>query len=394
MSGSPAATDSTTHSSPKRTPLYERHRSHGAKFTEFGGWDMPVQYTGLVDEHHTVRQAAGLFDVSHMGEVVVSGREAFAFLQYVTSNDISRLSAGEAQYSLLLNEKGGVVDDIIVYKFADDEYFLCVNAANTAKDFAWLTAHNKFDCKVENVSDRYGQIALQGPRSREVLQKLLGLSAGEVAIEAFKPFTFRRIDFSLPSTGKVELIVACTGYTGEDGFEIFVPVRGTVDLWDSLLEAGSHIPVKPAGLGARDTLRLEVCYPLHGHELSDDVSALASGVGWVVKFDKGDFIGKAPLVAEKARADGLKLVGLEVIDRGIVRDGSKLYSLQGAEVGWTTSGTKPPTVDKAVALGFVPASLSKLGTELSADVRGKRLAVRVVAKPFFKRPRSGEVFSK
>lgn len=372
--------------SPRRTPLYDRHVRHGARFTEFGGWEMPVQYSGLVDEHHAVRKGAALFDVSHMGELVVHGPEAFDFLQYVTSNDVGRLATGQAQYSLLLNEKGGVVDDIIIYKFSDEEFFICVNAANTMKDFQWLLRHNRFRCAVHDRSAEFGQIALQGPRSREVLARFLSASLDEVSEERFRAFTFRRLTHRFPQAGSVELIVACTGYTGEDGFEIFVPSHATAELWDALLSAGENVPVKPAGLGARDTLRLEACYPLHGHELSDDVSALASGVGWVVKLDKGEFIGRAPLAEEKTSGSKLKLVGLEVTDRGIVRDGSKLTTANGEEVGWTTSGTKPPTVDRAIALAFVRSDLAVNGTPLLADVRGKQVPVKVIPKPFYRRP--------
>ena len=382
---------STTSSSketvePKKTPLYENHRAAGAKFTEFGGWLMPVTYSGLVDEHHSVRNGAGLFDVSHMGEITVRGPEAFAFLQYVTSNDVSQLRVGTAQYSLLLNPNGGVVDDIIVYKFADDDYFLCVNASNTPKDFAWLTEHNTFNCKVTDESANYSQVALQGPRARDILAKLLKVSRELVAESAFPAFTFQRTNIVLPKMGTTAVIVACTGYTGEDGFEIFAPAAAGPELWEQLLSLGADVPLKPAGLGARDTLRLEVCYPLHGHELSDTVSALSSAVGWVIKFNKGEFVGKEPLLREKAAGVKRRLVGLEVLDRGIIREGAKLFTADGSrEIGWVTSGTKPPTVDRAVALGFVPDTLAELGTELKAEVRGKLLAVKVIAKPFYKR---------
>ena len=380
MSDSQAAVE------PRKTPLYDNHKALGAKFTEFGGWLMPVTYSGLVDEHHSVRNGAGLFDVSHMGEITVRGPEALAFLQYVTSNDVSKLEVGGAQYSLLLNPEGGVVDDIIVYKFADDDYFLCVNAANTPKDFAWLTKHNRFNCKVVDESATYSQVALQGPRSRDILAQLLKVDRSTLSESQFPAFTFRRTSCTLPGSGEVKVIVACTGYTGEDGFEIFAPAEAGPALWELLLALGKDVPLKPAGLGARDTLRLEVCYPLHGHELSDTVSALSSGVGWVIKFNKGEFIGKDPLQSEKAAGVKRRLVGLEVTDRGIIREGAKLFSADGSrEVGWVTSGTKPPTVDRSVALGFVPEALSELGTELKAEVRGKLLAVKVIAKPFYKR---------
>ena len=367
----------------KRTPLYEEHRKLGARFTEFGGWEMPVSYSGLIDEHQTVRSAAGIFDVSHMGEISVCGPQAFAFLQHIASNDLSKLKPGFAQYSLLLNPNGGVVDDIIIYMLAPENYFLCVNAGNTNKDWSWISEANSFGAKIENLSPAYGQIALQGPLAREILGRCLQLSASMFAPENFPAFSFKMVHHTLDGK-KTELLVACTGYTGEDGFEIFCPAAATAALWQALLAAGTPLGLKPAGLGARDTLRLEVCYPLHGHELSDDVSALSSGVGWVIKFDKGEFVGRSALMTE--RAGGLKhqLVGLEVLDRGIVREGAPVYH-DDEKIGWVSSGTMTPTLNKSVALAFVPPQFAKVGTKLTAEVRGKRLAVQVIKKPFYKR---------
>ena len=375
----------------KKTVLYDCHKRLGAKFTEFGGWEMPVLYSGLVDEHNTVRQAVGIFDVSHMGEVFVRGDRAEEFLQYVASNDLTKIGPGQAQYSLLLNEKGGVVDDIIIYMIDPKYYLICVNAANTEKDFAWLQSKNTFGVELENKSSAYAQIAIQGPRAREVVAKVLGLSPTEISPTAFRPFTFRIMKWA-SAPGSPEVIVACTGYTGEDGFEIFCPSATGPHLWETLIEIGQPFGLKAAGLGARDTLRLEVCYPLHGHELSDDLPALACGSGWVIKFDKGDFIGRDALLKVKEQGAAQTIVGLEVLDPGIIREGAKLYaddttSLEGAKpIGFVSSGTKPPTVGKSVAIGFLPPALSKIGTMVKAEVRGKLLQVQVVKRPFLKPP--------
>jgi aminomethyltransferase len=367
----------------KRTPLYETHKKLGAKFTLFGGWEMPVQYSGLADEHNTVRSAAGLFDVSHMGEILLSGPAAFDYLQYLCSNDLARLQPGQAQYSLLLNPAGGVVDDIIVYMLAAEHYLLCVNAGNCDKDWAWIQQHNTFGATLKNASSEFGQIALQGPLSRKILGLFLKQPSDSLSPEKFPPFTFRTEES--PGKHSVKLLLACTGYTGEDGFEIFCPSEHTSSIWDALMECGSPLGLKPAGLGARDTLRLEVCYPLHGHELRDDISALSSGLGWVVKFDKGDFIGRAALLEQKAGGIPLKIAGLEVCERGIVREGAKILTTSGEEAGWATSGTKPPTVDKAVAIALLKPEYATIGTTLTAEVRGKQLAVQVIKTPFYKR---------
>lgn len=383
------APDSLTQA--KQTPLYPAHKRLGAKFTEFGGWDMPVQYSGLVAEHLAVRESIGIFDVSHMGEILVEGPHALAFLQYVSTNDVSNLDVGDAQYSLLLNESGGVVDDIIVYKFSDTSYFLCVNAANTEKDFSWLTERNSDEnlaspASLKNVSKDYAQIAVQGPQARLLVSRLfLGENLSEVAedfsSEKFPSFTFQQRELALDGQQE-RLILAATGYTGEDGFEIFLAPERAEALWERLIELGAT----PAGLGARDTLRLEACYPLHGHELGDDISALCSNVAWVIKFDKEvDFYGKAALLKEKSETGiPYRLRGVEVLVPGIVREGAKLYAAE-KEVGWVSSGTKPPTVGKAVGLAFVERELATLGTELEAEVRSRRLKVKLIKLPFYKR---------
>ena len=345
---------------------------------------MPVQYSGLTDEHLTVRSAVGLFDVSHMGELTVTGKDAFAFLQSVTTNDLTALAPGKAQYNLLLNENGGVVDDIIVYQLAPENYFICVNASNTDKDFAWLTKHNSTGAKIENVSAAWGQIAVQGPNAQMLVEQLFGETPG--AFSSVAGFTF--FEKPVPAL-KAACIAARTGYTGEDGFEIFCPSEHVSALWDLAMELGQPLGVKPAGLGARDTLRLEVCYPLHGHEITDDLTPLSSGLGWVVKLQKGDFIGKSSLERQQNTGIDPVLVGLEVTGAGIVREGTPLYlpgQSGGERIGWVTSGTKPPTVNKAIGLAFVPAVSSAIGTVFDAEVRDRRFPVKVIKRPFFRGP--------
>ena len=367
----------------KRTPLFESHQKLGARFTGFGGWEMPVQYSGLVDEHQAVRTKVGLFDVSHMGEVFVRGKNALQALQYLTSNDVAKLLPGRAQYSLLCNPNGGVVDDIIVYRLKEEEYLLCVNAANTDKDFSWILRNNIHHAELEDASKQFAQIAIQGPKAATLLSLLFPDQSFD--LDSFPSFSIRSCGFRSGAT----VLIARTGYTGEDGFEIFCQANVGAALWESLFQHGAALGVKPAGLGARDTLRLEACYPLHGHELGDTLSALSCGVGWVVKFDKGEFIGREALFKEKNLGVSRQLCGFEVVDPGIVREGAKLFTKEGREVGWISSGTKPPTVAKAVGLGFVPVELAKIGTELCAEVRGKKLRVAVVKTPFYKRERTG-----
>jgi len=374
-----------TQAESKRTPLYEEHKKLSARFTEFGGWTMPVSYSGVIDEHQTVRTAAGLFDVSHMGEIFVRGPKASEFLEHVSTNKLASLENGRAQYSLLLNEEGGVIDDIIIYRFSSENFLICVNAGNSEIDWQWLQKCNKaYGAELENASPRFGQVALQGPKARAILSKSLHKDPARFSPEAFPAFSFREEHFPLGSGKESTVIVACTGYTGEDGFELFCPADATPAIWQVLLSAGGAEGLKPAGLGARDSLRLEACYPLHGHELSPKMNPLSSGLAWVIDLGK-NFIGKAAVL--KAKEDGLahRLVGLEVVDPGIVREGAELFSEDGEKIGWVTSGTKPPTVNKSVALAFVRPSCAGLGTPLKADVRGKLLRVLVIKKPFYKR---------
>lgn len=360
----------------KRTPLYQRHVDLGGKIVPFAGWELPVQYTGVIPEHHAVRQASGLFDVSHMGEVFVTGPEAEKAIDALTCNDVKTLVDGKAQYSAITNEQGGVVDDIIVYRYSPRKYLICVNAANSDKDFQWFLDHNRFDAEFTNKSSLYGQIALQGPKALKILSAAQGFS--DIGGLAYFHFTEREL-FG------VDVIVARTGYTGEDGFELFVPWDETVSVWDNLLEIGSAEGLAPAGLGARDSLRLEACLPLHGHELGDDISAYESGLGWIVKLNKGDFVGKEALAEQRANGIPRGLAGFFVDDPGIVRHGDSLLSVEGQAVGQCTSGTKTPTVNRALGLGLVKTDYAKEGTSIVAAVRGKNLRCTVVKRPFYKR---------
>ena len=358
----------------KRTPLYDLHQKLGGKIVPFAGWELPVQYSGVIEEHRAVRTQVGLFDVSHMGEVMVTGREAQRALDYLTCNDLKTLVDGKAHYNAIINEQGGVVDDIIIYRYNQERFLVCVNASNTDKDFAWFTSKNTFDAKFENKSDQYGQIALQGPRAIEVLKKMEG-SKDAIDLKYFH-FTERDL-LGHP------VIIARTGYTGEDGFEIFCPWVATPDIWQALLEAGAPFGLVPCGLGARDSLRLEACYPLHGHELGDDITAIESGLGWIVKPNKGEFLGKSILKPQKENGSPRSLIGFFVEDAGIARQGDKIYNVEGKELGSVTSGTKTPTVNKALGLGLVKSEASVIDTKISVEVRGKKLAARVVKRPFY-----------
>jgi aminomethyltransferase len=358
----------------RRTPLFACHAA--ARLVPFASWEMPVYYTSITQEHTAVRSACGLFDVSHMGELEVRGERALEFLQRLTSNDLARISPGRAQYTFLLNERGGVIDDIIVYQLADSHYLLCVNAANTAKDFGWVTSQLERGVEASDRSMDYAQLALQGPRAGEILSRArLVTSAEWTGLKSFS-FLVRESE---------SLIIARTGYTGEDGVEIFMPPTQAVAVWKLLLAAGSEYGILPCGLGARDTLRLEACYPLYGHELREDILAAESGLGWAIRLDKGDFIGAAPLRAAAERGFARKLVALEVLDPGIVREGAHLFSPPGEEVGFVTSGTKTPTVAKAVALAYARSAHTQVGGELRAEVRGNHLCCRVVKPPFYRR---------
>jgi len=360
----------------KRTPLFDEYAKYGAKTIDFGGWDLPVQFTSIKEEHDAVRHRAGLFDVSHMGEIIVEGPDALQYLQYLLSNDISKIEIGGAQYNAMCYENGGVVDDLLVYRLEDNRYLLCVNAANIEKDFEWMKAHLLGDVQVTNKSEEYAQIALQGPLSEEVLQTLT-----DVNLKSLKYFNFIN---NAQVTGHTVLL-SRTGYTGEDGFEIYGEPQAIVDLWNRILEAGKDKGVVPAGLGARDTLRFESCLPLYGQELAKEISPLEAGIGFAVKLQKeSDFIGKKALIAQKENGLPRKLIGVEMIDKGIPRHGYKVFK-DGVEVGEITTGTQSPLTKRNIGLALIDAKFAQLDTELEIEIRNKKLKVKTCATPFYKR---------
>ncbi len=335
---------------------------------------MPVQYSGLLDEHRTVRTAVGLFDVSHMGEIDVRGPEALRLVNYVATNDASKLIVGQAQYSGLLYEHGGFVDDILVHKVADDHYFLCVNASNQDKDYEHIAAHNTFDCTVENAGARYAQIAVQGPRGLETLQKLTEVELAPIAYYHFK-------DGEVSGT---PARIARTGYTGEDGFEIYVAPDEAARIWDELLEAGAEFGIKPAGLGSRNTLRLEAKMALYGHEIGASITPWEADLAWIVKVKKGDFIGRDALIKAKEVGISRKLVGFEMLGRGIGRDGYEVY-VDGSPAGWVTSGGPAPTLNKNIGLCYLPAHQAEIGRTIHIMVRNQPVEAVTVPTPFYKR---------
>jgi aminomethyltransferase len=362
----------------RRTPLYAVHRESGAKMVAFGGWEMPVEYAGLISEHMAVRKAAGLFDVSHMGEFEVRGPGALAFLQRTTSNDVAKLVDGQAQYSALPMPSGAPVDDVIVYRHGAERYQLVVNASNIQKDFEWLHAQGPEACELADRSDAYALLALQGPVAQEILQ---GLTPLELPAIKFYHFAVGEVD-GRPAT------VSRTGYTGEDGFEIFVAPEHAEPLWRRLMEAGRGKGLSPAGLGARDTLRLEARMCLYGNDMDETTTLVEAGLGWIVSLDeaKGDFLGRSVLAAQKASGPSRKLVGFEVTGRGIARHGYPVY-LGEEVVGAVTSGTYAPFLQKNIGLAYLPAARSGVGTEFEVEVRDRRVPARVVPTPFYKRPR-------
>jgi aminomethyltransferase len=358
----------------QRTPLYEIHRRLGARMVDFGGWEMPVQYSGILEEHAAVRNAVGLFDVSHMGEIEIRGPEAAQLGEYVTTNWIAKLEPGGIQYSGLLYEHGGFVDDILVHKVAADHLFLCVNASNQEKDFEHIRAANRWRAEVDFASARWAQIAVQGPRALDTLAKL---TTTDVA-------ALRYYSFTDGEAAGVKARIARTGYTGEDGFELYIEPRDAARVWDELLEAGREFGIKPCGLGARNTLRLEAKMALYGHEIDASITPLEAGLGWIVKMDKGDFSGRASL--EKQREAGVKrkLAGFEMRGRGIARDGYEVY-VSGSPAGWVTSGGPSPALNKNIGLCYLPADLAAVGQPIQIMIRGQLVDAVTVPTPFYKR---------
>jgi len=357
----------------KKLVLSDLHESIGGKMVEFAGYKMPVQYAdGVKVEHQTVREAVGVFDVSHMGEVFVSGDKALDFLQYITSNDVSKLIPGKVQYTCLPNTEGGIVDDFLLYMIAKNNYLLVVNASNMEKDLAWINKHNSFGCKIDNQSDNYSLLAVQGPKSIELLQELTDVNLFDIKYYNFKIGSIAGID---------EVILSRTGYTGEIGFEIYVKNESVKQLWDALF--ATSINMKAIGLAARDTLRLEKGFCLYGNDINDTTSPIEAGLGWITKFTK-EFINHKNLKAQKEGGATKKLVGLELIDKGIARNGYPIVNAEGAEIGIVTSGTMSPTLNKAIAMAYVPKELSKVNSEILIQVRKKQIRAKVVAMPFLK----------
>jgi aminomethyltransferase len=342
---------------------------------EFGGWEMPVQYSGIVDEHNAVRSAAGLFDISHMGEVEVKGQDALAFLQHIATYNVAAIDEGLANYALMCRPDGGIVDDIFIYNLPDG-YMVVVNAANTEKDFAWMLDQIRgFDVVLTNISDRASMLALQGPKAEAILAKA---ADRDTANMPFHGVTTAML------LGDVPAIVARTGYTGEDGFELFVDDDNAEKLWDGLLELGADDGLKPCGLGARDSLRFEPCLALYGHEIDDQINPYEAKLGWVVKLDKGAFVGSDALRRIKQEGPRRKLVGFEMVSRGIARGGYEIHSPDGERIGNVTTGMPSPTLGKNLGLGYVPAELATEGSEFDVIVRDKPVRARVVKTPFYK----------
>ncbi|HET8645757.1 MAG TPA: glycine cleavage system aminomethyltransferase GcvT [Vicinamibacteria bacterium] len=362
----------------RQTPLNAVHRQLGARMVLFGGWDMPVEYSGLIAEHMAVREAAGMFDVSHMGEFEISGPGALAFLQRTTSNDVARLADGQGQYTALPLPNGAAADDAVLYRFSPERFLMVVNAGNIEKDFAWLQAQQPAGCELRDRSHEFALVALQGPRAQEILQRLTDIDLPSV----------RFYHFAEGKVAGMPAVVSRTGYTGEDGFEVFVAPAAAVDTWRSLMEGGRDQGLVPAGLGARDTLRLEARMCLYGNDLDETTTLVEAGLGWIVSVDpaKGDYPGRAVLEAQKKDGPPRKLVGFEVVGRGIARHGHPVH-LGGQEVGTVTSGTFAPYVKKTIGLCYLPAARSAPGTEFEIDIRGRRVPARVVPTPFYKRAR-------
>lgn len=357
----------------KRTPLYEKHLKCGGKMIDFGGWEMPVQYRSIIEEHNAVRQRAGIFYVSHMGEIFIKGANSKNFIQKLIVNDISNLTDGQVRYSPMCYADGGTVDDILVYRLAENSYLLVVNAANIEKDYEWIKQNLAEDAEAVNASDQYGQIALQGPAAQAVLQKLTDFD-----LSGIKFFHFREIN---TKTG-LNLTVSRTGYTGEDGFEILVKADKTPDLWEELLEAGKEEGVIPAGLGARDTLRFEAALPLYGHELSKDISPLEAGLSKFVRLDKSDFIGRSALAAQMEEGLGRKLAGFEMVEKGVARNGYEVF-WNGSRIGFVTSGSYSPSTGKNLGLALINRNYTDTDTEIEVIIREKAIKARVVEIPFY-----------
>ncbi len=372
-----------------RTPLFTAHQQLGAKLIDFGGWEMPVQYTSIVEEHLAVRHTAGIFDISHMGEVTVSGRAAADFLNHTLTNDIRKLASGQGQYTLMCNEKGGVIDDLYAYRLCDVVYLLIINASRVEADVAWLqTQAAKFpqrgELQLTDASHNYAAVAVQGPRVKEFINDCVnGASISAARVERAADLRKNQIgEFHFEHGG---VLVSRTGYTGEDGFEIVGSDKSIQQAWDKILAAGRPFGLKPCGLGARDTLRTEVCYPLYGHELDENTTPLEAGLGFFVALDKGDFIGHALLAEQKAKGAGKKLVAFKMSGKSAPPRPHYPICANDAKVGDVTSGTQSPSLGVGIGMGYVPPGLARPGTEIEIEIRGKRSPALIVAKPIYRR---------
>lgn len=360
----------------KQTPFTEKHIALGAKMHDFAGYNMPIEYSGIIDEHLTVCNGVGVFDVSHMGEFWVKGPHALAFLQKVTSNNVAALTPGKIQYSCFPNDKGGIVDDFLVYHYEPEKYLLVVNASNMDKDWNWCASHNTEGAELENASDRMAQLAVQGPKAILTMQKLTDVNLSEIPYYTFKVGRF---------AGEENVIISNTGYTGAGGFELYFYPGSALRIWDALFEAGAEFGIKPVGLGARDTLRLEAGFCLYGNDLNDTTSPIEAGLGWITKFVEGkDFINRAALEKQKKEGTVRKLVGFEMVDRAIPRQHYEIENAAGEKIGEVTSGTMSPTRKIGIGLGYVKPEYAAIGTELFLDVRGRKMRGGVVRTPFRK----------
>jgi aminomethyltransferase len=359
----------------RKTALNSLHRRSGAKMVNFGGWDMPLEYSGILAEHEAVRTRAGLFDVSHMGEIEIRGAQALDLVQHVSCNDAAKLVVGQAHYSGLMTERGTFVDDLLVHKISDTRYLLCVNAGNQDHDFAHTQANNEFEAKVENAGPRYSQLAIQGPRAKEILQRLTPVSLDSI----------RYYHFTFGEVGGIHCLIARTGYTGEDGFEIYFDPEHSEKLWSNLMEAGKSAGLLACGLGARNTLRLEAGMCLYGHEIDETTTPLEAGLGWICKLDKGPFLGSDVLNEQKRCGIDRRLVGFEMLDKRIGRDGYPVL-IDGRDAGRVTSGGPAPFLKKNIGMAYVPSTTGSAGTPVEISVRGQAAPARIVTLPFYKRP--------
>lgn len=360
----------------KNTALTEKHIELGAKMASFAGYNMPISYQGIKDEHFAVRKSVGMFDVSHMGEFIVSGEKAFDLVQYVTSNNVAKLKIGDAQYSCFPNKDGGIVDDLIVYKLAEDKFLLVVNASNIEKDWNWIVENNQsFGAHLENISDSIALLAIQGPKADETLQKLTDVDLTTIPFYTFKIGTF---------AGEKNVIISATGYTGSGGFELYIPKDSATTIWDKIMELGKEYDIQPCGLGARDTLRLEMGYCLYGNDINDETSPIEAGLSWITKVKKGDFNSQATFQEQKANGVSKKLVGFTLDGKRVPRHGYIIEDSEGNPIGEVTSGTMSPSLDYPIGMGYVAKGFQTVGTEIIIAIRNKKFPAKVVKLPFLK----------